>query len=429
MNDPDLLERAIRVLAENWTGRATKPAPRLYPHQWSWDSAFIAIGNRHLDWRRAVVELETLFEAQWSNGMVPHTIFSGGEPGYFPSGSFWQSWRSVQCPDGVSSSGICQPPVHASAVLAVYEARPDDVGQRFVDAMVPKLVAWHDYLHRERAIGGALVEVWHPWESGRDNNPEWDLALGNVHVEPGVVPPYQRADTLHADPDDRPSDTEYDRYLYLIERLKATGYAPDDPTELPFRVRDVVMNALLVQAEEDLARLCELAGLDGAERRARGEAVRLAIEHRLWLEETGLYHSMNAVDGKLLPTRTSGAFLPMVGGRLPAERLSRLLRALERDFLVSVDPGRVPLTIPSDEIGFDANRYWRGPAWINMTWLTARGLDMQGRTDLADELRQGILTLCGDVGLYEYFDPRRRSGHGSDGFSWSAALVVDLLHR
>ena len=42
-DDMTLLESAKAVLDQNWLGHATKPAPRLYPHQWSWDSAFIAL--------------------------------------------------------------------------------------------------------------------------------------------------------------------------------------------------------------------------------------------------------------------------------------------------------------------------------------------------------------------------------------------------
>jgi hypothetical protein len=36
-----------------------------YPHQWSWDSGFIAIGNSyyHIEW--AIEEIEFLFDAQW----------------------------------------------------------------------------------------------------------------------------------------------------------------------------------------------------------------------------------------------------------------------------------------------------------------------------------------------------------------------------
>ena len=80
-----LRDQAAAVLHGNDAGTWTRAAPRLYPHQWSWDSAFIAIGWAHLDVGRAMTELEHLFAAQWSTGMVPHIVFRGG-PGvsYFP---------------------------------------------------------------------------------------------------------------------------------------------------------------------------------------------------------------------------------------------------------------------------------------------------------------------------------------------------------
>jgi hypothetical protein len=68
--------KANDVLRRNDMGGWTKAAPELYPHQWSWDSAFIAIGLAHLDTRRAARELETLFACQWKTGKVPHIVFN-----------------------------------------------------------------------------------------------------------------------------------------------------------------------------------------------------------------------------------------------------------------------------------------------------------------------------------------------------------------
>ena len=31
---------------------------------------------------------------------------------------------------------------------------------------------------------------------------------------------------------------------------------------------------------------------------------------------------------------------------------------------------------------YDAQRYWRGPTWLNTTWLVARGLHSHGRHEL-----------------------------------------------
>jgi glucosylglycerate hydrolase len=73
-----LRDQAAAILRGNDQGRWTKAAPRLYPHQWSWDSAFIAIGWAHVDLGRALTELEQLFAAQWATGMVPHIVFRAG---------------------------------------------------------------------------------------------------------------------------------------------------------------------------------------------------------------------------------------------------------------------------------------------------------------------------------------------------------------
>jgi Mannosylglycerate hydrolase MGH1-like glycoside hydrolase domain len=74
-----LLEGARNTLKGNWNGNYTIPSPTLYPHQWSWDSAFIAMGNSYFNIGRAIRELEFLFDAQWSNWMVPHIVFNEKE--------------------------------------------------------------------------------------------------------------------------------------------------------------------------------------------------------------------------------------------------------------------------------------------------------------------------------------------------------------
>jgi glucosylglycerate hydrolase len=83
--------KANDVLRRNDMGGWTKAALEFYPHQWSWDSAFIAIGLAHLDTRRAVRELETLFARQWKTGKVPHIVFNEGAPpeSCFPGPEHW----------------------------------------------------------------------------------------------------------------------------------------------------------------------------------------------------------------------------------------------------------------------------------------------------------------------------------------------------
>jgi len=85
----NLLKGAKTVLEGNWTGHSTKPSPKLYPHQWNWDSGFIAIGYANYDIKRAQIELLSLFEGQWKNGMLPHIIFNKKVKGYFSYSKYW----------------------------------------------------------------------------------------------------------------------------------------------------------------------------------------------------------------------------------------------------------------------------------------------------------------------------------------------------
>lgn len=98
------------MLHGNDAGTWTKASALLYPHQWSWDSAFIAMGWAHLDVRRAMTELEGLFAAQWSTGMVPHLVFrAGSDHPYFPGPEWWDT-PSAPAAAGlpVQTTGICQ---------------------------------------------------------------------------------------------------------------------------------------------------------------------------------------------------------------------------------------------------------------------------------------------------------------------------------
>ncbi len=124
-----LIVRANSVLEGNWLGQSTKPSPHLYPHQWNWDTGFIAIGYARYDQGRAQQELSSLFAAQWGNGMLPQIVFnSEALEGYFPEPDFWQGERSVHYPKNVLTSGITMPPVHAMAALRVLYHATDENG-------------------------------------------------------------------------------------------------------------------------------------------------------------------------------------------------------------------------------------------------------------------------------------------------------------
>ncbi|RRO14244.1 hypothetical protein EIL87_21140 [Saccharopolyspora rhizosphaerae] len=416
-----LRDQAAEVLLGNWRGHNTIPAPGLYPHQWSWDSAFIAVGLRHLSSLRAQQELESLFGAQWADGRVPHIVFDPEAPrqGYFPGPEFWRS-EEVNGPQHPDTSGIVQPPVHALAAWEVHASDPETSRRRsFLERLYPKLVAWHDYLRGRRDLGGrGLVSIVHPWESGMDNSPSWDAPL--QRVEP--VPPteFQRRDLDHADASERPTDADYGRYVRLAATYRDHGYA-DGLQVHEFAVEDPVTNSLLAASEAALVRIAQELGEPAHPHEAEVARIRDALPLLL---EDGLFHSYDVHGGDLVRGGSVAGLVPLVVPGLP--QAQDLIATATGPRFRAEELGVVPSWDLTDPL-FDPSRYWRGPAWFNITWLLQRGLDDHGAPELAQVLRTGMLTAANRSGFREYIDPRTCEGKGAHHFSWTAAVVLDLL--
>ncbi|MDP8978440.1 MAG: glycogen debranching protein [Actinomycetota bacterium] len=436
-SESTLVEDAAAVLHTNDLGGWTKASPRLYPHQWSWDSAFIAIGLARLDSRRAARELHTLFRAQWANGMVPHIVFdpSAGD-GYFPGHDRWAcAARNEAAPAEPRTSGLCQPPAHAIGARAVWHAAQGEAGTAVAEAraflvdLYPRLLAWHEYLATARdPEGTGLVTIYHPWESGCDNSPRWDAALAAVEV--GTLLPYRRRDLAHVvDPGERPSGAEYDRYLWLVESLKQAGY--DDAVALrrhPFQVRDVLFSALLVAANEALLDVAGIVDAPMADRRRirawldRGHAGLAAC----WDERTGLGLDYDVRAGRPVPVRTIAGFAPLIAGSLAPDRLEAQLAVLDSSWFCAA-PGMAPPSTSPLEPAFLPHSYWRGPSWPIMNWLLWWSLERGEQQERAERLRRTALDQVARSGFAEYFNPFTGEPLGSRDQSWTAAVVLDWL--
>ncbi len=421
---------ARRVLTGNWTGSSTVPSRTLYPHQWSWDSGFIAIGLRHLSPARAQRELETLLAAQWADGRVPHIVFNPEVPltAYFPSPDFWRSSTAgdkAGAPGGVETSGIVQPPIHALAAWLVHRADPAASARRgFLHRVYPRLVAWQRYLTERRDLGGrGLASIVHPWESGMDNSPCWDPPL--ARIEPAASGTFHRADLDHGCPADRPTDLDYGRYVRLAERYRGRQYADDDGH--PFAVEDPGVNALLIASEHALAEIAAALGADPSDHQVRAEELTTALLKRLWNADEGMFLCQDVIGGTQIHEYSAAGLLPLIVPGLPEDVAAALIRTLcgKRFGL-----GGATRLAPSYDLtghAFDPARYWRGPAWFNVNWLLERGLRRHGALERADAIRTTVLKAAVATGFAEYVDPFTGDARGTRDFSWTAALTIDLL--
>ena len=416
-----LIERARAVLAANDMGSFFRPGRELYPHQWNWDSAFVALGLAQVDPERARVEVRSLLEGQWSDGMVPHIVFHVPAPDYTPGPELWNSAACKHAPE-IPTSGLTQPPVAATAVRVLHEASPD---RSFLEEVVPALELWHDWLHSERGVDSGLIAIVHPWE-GADNSPRFDRALARLEVDGELE--IERTDRREIDSSERPTDSDYVRYLYLVRRLQAQDYRPalDD---WPFVFVDLTFNSILAAAEVDLAWLWDELGEDG-ERASTGAARLTAALAERW-DEAGAVYVEDDGDSTTAD-ETIDAMFPLYAGVPQPEQARRLFdEALWSPTRFGPSPEAPwPVTSASKSSpAFDPRRYWRGPVWVNVNWFFIQGLERYGLQTEADELRRLTLELVSRSGFVEYYDPRSGGPLGVSDFSWSAALTLDLLLR
>lgn len=426
MTQLSLFDRAMAVLKKNDAGVFTKPGPHQYPHQWNWDSALIALGLSHFDLPRALTEIRALLSGQWRDGMLPHVVYHQTPSDYFPDPAFWQIENSPNA-SRFPTSGITQPPLLATIVRRIHARQPIP---DFLEEIYPSLLNWHRWLHTARdADGSGLVCIIHPWESGTDDSPRWlDLLAA---IQPETVPEFQRGDTRYVPALERPHRAEYERFIHLIDVFRKLGYAPADLlAHSPFLVQDVLFNSILFRADEDLRALALILNQPTDEIDVWLSRMRSNFDSRFWNERKGLYYDYDLRSERSIQVNTITTFLPLFAGVASKAQAEHLITSHLTDpsEYAPQDGIRYGVTTTArTEPTWEPRRYWRGPVWIITNWLLMEGLQRYGYDDLADNIRQDTLRLIELSGFREYYDARDGSGCGSDDFSWSAALTLELL--
>ena len=436
MDEDKLLEQAKAVLKHNDRVSWTVPAGELYPHQWLWDSCFIAIGLRHLDIERAKAELTSLLRGQWSNGMLPNIVFAKGKE-HHQDRELWRSYLSPYSPAEVATSGLTQPPMLAEAVVAVGEKMKLPERRSWYKQMYPALLHYHQWLYGERdPHKEGLIILLHPYESGLDNSPPWISEL-RKHSMPwwvrlveqlrldGVVNLVRR-DTRHIPPGQRTSNIEAMAYWAALRRLRHKAYNSEAIlSHSLFAVEDLAFNCILVRANSLLGRMAETIGRRLPQELASAMGCSEAALEQLWDETGGIYYSRSFISHKLIEEPTIASLLPLYAGTISKEKAARLVELMSsRKWFKANWP--VP-SVPFSSAYFDPLKYWQGPTWINTNWLIIKGLENYGYHDKAAQLRQKSLELVANNGLNEYFSPINGQPAGAPNFSWTAALSIDLL--
>ncbi|MEL6189418.1 MAG: type I phosphomannose isomerase catalytic subunit, partial [Myxococcota bacterium] len=219
----------------------------------------------------------------------------------------------------------------------------------------------------------------------------------------------------------RPRKDDYDRYIALLQYGRDCGWDQARISrEGPFRMADVGMSMMLLQADRDLAAWAQALGYQDASAELQRAIARAeAGVQTLWDPSSQCFCSRDLVTGEPTGMVTSASFLAFYAGVGRPEQHAALFQHWDRiadrvDFMVpSFDP---------EHPAFDHLRYWRGPCWAVVNYMVAQGLERLGHPDRAVRVRGDTRALIRGVGFAEAFSPVDGSGTGGQNFSWTAAM-------
>jgi len=436
-----MIQEAKGVLLKNWkTGGYTTPSPQLYPYQWSWDSGFIALGYMYFDVEKARKEMQSLFDAQWSNGFLPHIIFHNisSDKKYFPGADFYNSSVNKHSFGKTPSSGLTQPPVHGFVLERMLQiAEASDGVIEFIKGLFDKVVHYHRYLYENRDIHKeGLVSIFHNWESGTDNSVAWDSIWKRID---SIVPEYQitRKDTDHVEGNQRPQKREYHYYLYLIELARELGY--DDAKisqHTPFMIQDPLFNTCLQRSNESLLNLASVLDIHDFDEEISAWIVltKKGMNEKLYDPADHVYKYYDLVTNQKLSVITSSSLSPLFAGIPTKEMAKEMMNVMNGEkFRGANEEYYLCPSCDTTDTGFESQRYWRGPVWINLNWMLYHGLKRYHNNELAEILKHDTISIIKEQGFYEYFEAQKEkskkmnSGYGGSEFCWTAALYLDLI--
>ena len=414
------IKNAQKILIGNRKRGYTLPTNnKLYPAQWNWDSAFIALGYSYFNLNFALKEIKTLLDGQWKDGMIPHILFHNTNTNYYPNHTAWN------CGNKIRSSGITQPPVLASILKEIIDKNKiTKIQKKEIKKFVIKIKKSHEWFIKNRdPKKTGLVSILHPWESGYDNSSLWDEPMSKVKIEKNIQ--YKRADNKVINPEHRPLNIDYDRYVTIKNDLRKKKYDPKKifKTSL-FNVVDIGFNSIFLKSNKDLIILLKKFNLDSS---TIINYVKITEKNILKYfdkkKQTFFCFDLRNKKKIFIPSITN--YLILYADIKNSKINDILIKNLkkhnlkEKYFFSSIKPNHK---------SFEEKRYWRGPVWINCNWFIHKGL-MNKDEKYSNKIKERTIRLVEKKGFHEYYSCKNGKPMGANNFSWSAALYLDLINN
>ena len=206
-----------------------------------------------------------------------------------------------------------------------------------------------------------------------------------------------------------------------------SGWDNSSLLEHDFHLESADLAAFLVLQMHVLARLARALDDEDAARQweTRAQALLDQMIDVLW---TGEYFTVRKSGGDLIrqtPTSMLSVMPLVLGDLLPRAIYEKLLDQLQTRYLTAHGPAT---EAPSSPL-YEPDGYWAGPIWAPSTYLIVDGLRRGGNAALADEIARRFCDMIQHHagGNYENFDALTGKGLRAPGYSWTAAVNLQML--
>lgn len=291
-------------------------------------------------------------------------------------------------PDAVFESGeianVCsKPPLMAYASMKIYNSCKD---KAFIAEVYPKLCKEIEFWERERQCDGMF----------------------------------------HYDADKSKASNE-EQYLTSVKY--ETGW-DDSPRwdNVPQNIWAIDLNCYMVMAYRAMAEMAKEQGKDGANWGNKADSLAEKINSKLWNEKLMSYTDYDFCLNEYSTVLTPASFMPLFAEIATEEQATAMKNIAVQHFM----PGMPTVAYTNSEYDDKyEHAYWRGPCWLNVAYFAAKGLKKYGFDDVADKIKETILTWVNNDGesIHENYNATTGEGLCSDHFSWSCVFVREFIEN
>eukprot|EP01120_Amphizonella_sp_Union-15-10_P015997 TRINITY_DN8322_c0_g1_i2.p1 TRINITY_DN8322_c0_g1~~TRINITY_DN8322_c0_g1_i2.p1 ORF type:complete len:465 (-),score=75.46 TRINITY_DN8322_c0_g1_i2:20-1414(-) len=388
------------------------------PDQWLWDSGSHMIVWSHLNVSNSIADLRTMLQMQQPDGRIPEIINWGP-----------QTLEDIALAEFQYSSSkyvdLTQMPVLPFSLRAIWNKTKDS---SLLKEFLPKLVDYFQWWSNTRETDNdGLVLILHPWESGMDASPVYDLSFGITNPNPDFWDIYPKFIELVV---------SY-RWEYGWNQSEILGRKSVGPELLDswFKVKDVGVNAVYAAGWGVLGDLALELGDQNLSNycKQKQSVTQRAIIEKCWDSDlnrfVSLYVDFDGVEKKST-VETAQSLFPLLLD-LPKD----LIQSIVETQVLNASKFWLPFPIPSVSKSaaqftpvFTVDLMWRGPTWPIQNWFVMEGLMKHGYTSYAQELLNRWIDLYKLSGVWEQYNPETGENYGVEGLGMST-LIVDWLYR